>query len=263
MTKNTKLKQKVESKRQPKKAAEALELASFGVTAVTAFVYLTLIAVNISEIPDLRGNYESFIYAINVLLSAWQGALLFFVTVAICIMLVIARSQPFRFLARYAIMVLVLTIYPLPFVYDDCPFILSLMILVLLFTLPVIKLYQYIYARCSMRAVDCKKYKKAIAKREEEDIEKQKKYSVMGVVIGIIIVISTLVAYFGSMTNNLAVICGIFAMLIGMPLGCVTVIVLIAYIVAQNKRLNNFSLILCIVGIVLCLLPFFLFFVGN
>jgi len=234
---------------------QPLEPVSSGIIITIVCTYLVLFAVNLSRIPCLQGDYASFVYILNMLSRGGSGGLLFFVTIAICIMLAVARSQPFRFLTRYAILILVLTIYPLPVIYANCPCALSLIALIALFVLPIVKFYQYIRTRRSVRAKDRKKYDKATATHIEEDAQKQRKYSVAGVVIGIIVTIPTLIGFFGEMTNTFAFICGIFTFLFALPFGFIVAIILIVHMVMTHKYLSRSTLLLGIVGIILCLLP--------
>lgn len=246
------------SKKQRLKASkikDSLKPVSFGIVIAMWFVYIALLIVNLMAFPDLRGDYTAFIYYLGVLIRPWCPFLLLAVMIAICVMLAKTRTQPFRFLTRYAILVFVLTIYPLPYVFLNLPMMVSLILLAFLFVPPITSFGRYICNKRSMSPSERRQYEKKKVQRVEQDVEVQKKYGIVGIVIGIATTIPALVAATASSMTNLTFFCMVITFLVSLPMGLITTIVLTIRFIKTNRRMDNTAFLLNIAGIVLCLLP--------
>ncbi len=253
MTKTMDLSKKQGS--QASKTENSLKPVSFGIVIAMWFIYITLLAVNLVMIPDFHGEYTTFAYLVGVLVRVWSPFLLLAVMIAICVMLVKAKTQPFRFLARYAVLLFILTICLFPYTSLNCPTIASLLVLVLAFVMPIISLGRYMYAKRSMTANERRRREKVKVVRAEQDVEAQKKYGVAGVVIGVAAMIPTLIATTANSMTNLVFFCMVITFLAALPMGLVTAIILIVRFVKTNRKMDNTAFLLNLAGIVLCLLP--------
>lgn len=253
MTKTMDLSKKQGS--QASKTENSLKPVSFGIVIAMWFIYIALLIVNLMAFPDLRGDYTTFIYYLGVLIRPWCPFLLLAVMIAICVMLAKTKTQPFRFLARYAILVFVLTIYPLPYVFLNLPLMVSLMLLAFLFVPPVTSFGRYICNKRSMSPSERRQYEKKKVQRVEQDVEAQKKYGVVGVMIGVAAMIPTLIATTANSMTNLVFFCAVITFLAALPMGLVTAIILIVRFVKTNRKMDNTAFLLNLAGIVLCLLP--------